>query len=594
MLDVVDLQQETGDPAEPLELPPPPPPEPPPVPPPPPLPPGQSPATAPAKPSGHKSTRGSPFTVTGTKPSITQEHAATFSWLIATAQTRYGPATLSECSSEVITTDCVGKHAKDLFSHVAASLGWREVDIASATADESRKRPVIFCVMQTSDLLKRWSQLGPRSWVSRYFGAPELCDKGNLARMMRSCQRLCPEGHFQFNPRTWVLPEQLEELRGVLEKSKSTYIVKPEDGSQGDGIFLVQGLHQLDIKLSAQSGAAVVQKYISKPLLLHGLKFDLRMYVCLAGGSSRAPPAAWLCREGLARFCTEAYEQPSKKNMHRCMGHLTNYSLNKRSSKFEHCGQSVEEVYNDANTASKRPLTVCLRQLCHEHLDFDIEAFYADAVGIAQKVLGIMAPTLTCHHRQHGSSDEMRCFQVLGFDVMLGHDFKAYLLEVNNSPSISIDEALPIEPDMGEEKLCRCMDMAEVHRHQTSLVDLEVKSAVMRETFQALLGIDTNGSVESENFMHIPVSNDSLWQLLARVEAFYYQAGGADVVLSLVLSPGTRRLQEPPRPSRALASDVLSGLCAAQVGMAICNNVTSEVRLCERQQFPARAWESSR
>ena len=57
--------------------------------------------------------------------------------------------------------------------------------------------------------------------------------------------------------------------------------MKPEDGSQGDGIFLVQGLHQLDIKLSAQSGAAVVQKYISKPLLLHGLKFDLRMLLGL-------------------------------------------------------------------------------------------------------------------------------------------------------------------------------------------------------------------------------------------------------------------------------------------------------------------------
>ena len=195
--------------------------------------------------------------------------------------TRYLPRFQRLCSSEVITTDCVGKHAKDLFSHVAASLGWREVDIASATADEAKKRPVIFCVMQTSDLLKRWSQLGPRSWVSRYFGTPELCDKGNLARMIRSCQCLCPEGHFQFNPRTWVLPEQLEELRSVLEKSKSTYIVKPEDGSQGDGIFLVQGLHQLDIKLSAQSGAAVVQKYISKPLLLHGLKFDLRMLLGL-------------------------------------------------------------------------------------------------------------------------------------------------------------------------------------------------------------------------------------------------------------------------------------------------------------------------
>ena len=181
---------------------------------------------------------------------------------------------------EVITTDCVGKHSKDLFSHVAAGLGWREVDVESATAEEARKRPVIFCVMQTMDLLKRWPQLSPQSWVSRYLGAPELCDKGNLARMVRSCQCLCGEDHFGFNPRTWVLPEQLDQLRNVLEKSKSTFIVKPEDGSQGDGIFLVQGLHQLDVKLSTQNAsAAVVQKYISKPLLLHGLKFDLRMFL---------------------------------------------------------------------------------------------------------------------------------------------------------------------------------------------------------------------------------------------------------------------------------------------------------------------------
>ena len=133
--------------------------------------------------------------------------------------------------------------------------------------------------MQTADLLKRWPQLGINSWVSRYMGAPELCDKGNLARMVRTCRCLCEDHYFHFNPRTWVLPEQLEELRAVLEKSKSTFIVKPEDGSQGDGIFLVQGLHQFDVKLSTQSAtAAVVQKYISKPLLLRGLKFDLRMH----------------------------------------------------------------------------------------------------------------------------------------------------------------------------------------------------------------------------------------------------------------------------------------------------------------------------
>ncbi len=34
--------------------------------------------------------------------------------------------------------------------------------------------------------------------------------------------------------------------------------------------------------------------------------------------------------------------------------------------KFEHCGQSIEEVFGDDNVSSKRPLTVCLRQLAQE------------------------------------------------------------------------------------------------------------------------------------------------------------------------------------------------------------------------------------
>ena len=37
-------------------------------------------------------------------------------------------------------------------------------------------------------------------------------------------------------PGVQVLPDQAEQLRETLAKSKKTYIVKPQDGSQGDGI----------------------------------------------------------------------------------------------------------------------------------------------------------------------------------------------------------------------------------------------------------------------------------------------------------------------------------------------------------------------
>jgi hypothetical protein len=74
-----------------------------------------------------------------------------------------------------------------------------------------------------------------------------------------------------------------------------------------------------------------VQEYLDRPLLVDYKKFDLRIYVLV---TSIDPLIAFIGEEAMVRFCTEDYQKPSKENMHKVLGHLTNFSLNKLSDKF--------------------------------------------------------------------------------------------------------------------------------------------------------------------------------------------------------------------------------------------------------------------
>lgn len=118
-----------------------------------------------------------------------------------------------------------------------------------------------------------------------------------------------------------------------------------------------------------------VQKYLKKPLLLSGFKFDFRVYVVVVGTD---PLEAFVCDEGLARFCTSKYKQPKRSNMGKAYMHLTNYSLNKNSDKYKHTskykqvdGKKVKEevdILSDTE-GSKRTLTALFNELERKKID---------------------------------------------------------------------------------------------------------------------------------------------------------------------------------------------------------------------------------
>jgi len=53
----------------------------------------------------------------------------------------------------------------------------------------------------------------------------------------------------------------------------------------------------------------VVQKYLNNPHVIENLKYDLRLYVLLAGVD---PMRIFLYNDGLARFATSEYEPVTK------------------------------------------------------------------------------------------------------------------------------------------------------------------------------------------------------------------------------------------------------------------------------------------
>lgn len=286
--------------------------------------------------------------------------------------------------------------------------------------------------------------------VSRFEGMRKVSKKVENFNRFKRMQRLFPD-HFDFCPPTWVLPADRAIFEVVLsrqtkKKKPNTYIIKPSEGSQGAGIYLAQhpsDLVQLDHVDDHKQWVA--QRYVDKPMLLDGHKFDLRLYVLIA---SVDPPRVYLCREGLVRLASEAYCKPAKENLQDVYKHLTNYSLNKTNENYVHT--TVEEFETDEGIpgvgGSKRLLSDVVPVL--EEKGVDVDKMWEQVIDMVAKTVLATLPSLCQAYRRNFPrqdpaacgllDDSYRCFQIMGFDVLLDKTGKPHLLEVNSKPAFSV------------------------------------------------------------------------------------------------------------------------------------------------------------
>ncbi|XP_039090611.1 tubulin polyglutamylase TTLL11 isoform X2 [Hyaena hyaena] len=303
--------------------------------------------------------------------------------------------------------------------------------------------------------------------VNKFPGMTEMVRKITLSRAVRIMQNLFPE-EYNFYPRSWILPDEFHlfvaQVRMVKDGDpswKPTFIVKPDGGCQGDGIYLIRDPSDIRLAGTLRSRPAVVQEYICKPLLIDKLKFDIRLYVLL---KSLDPLEIYIAKDGLSRFCTEPYQEPSPKNLHHIFMHLTNYSLNIHSGKFVHS--------DSTSTGSKRTFSSILCRLSSKGVD--IKKVWSDIISLVIKTVIALTPELKVFYQSDipAGRPGPTCFQILGFDILLMKNLKPILLEVNANPSMRIEHEQELSPGVFE--------------NVPSLVDEEVKVAVIRDTLRLM------------------------------------------------------------------------------------------------------------
>ncbi len=348
----------------------------------------------------------------------------------------------------------------------ALRLGWKLIDESSS--DKAKKSCNVLWV-DTSNVQNYLNSILPWQRINHFPGMVNIARKTRLAENLEMMKKEFEE-EYDFFPTTFVVPRDLASLKdffGVSGRSKHTFIVKPDGGCQGKGIFLTKSLEAIEEMKTTH----VAQRYIPNPLLIDGKKFDLRVYVLV---TSCDPLRIYLFRDGLVRLCTEDFIKPNSSNMDDMTMHLTNYSINKKSDRFE--GSDGDD------SGSKRSIKWFLSWLSGLKDKQTADGLWVSIGEICTKTMLSIAPTLLREYRttfgigslsfvedepsncnnpiEIQTEKEMsikelvtgsRCFAVLGFDIMVDSDIKAHLIEVNHLPSFATGS--PLDKDI-KSKVC--------------------------------------------------------------------------------------------------------------------------------------------
>jgi hypothetical protein len=230
--------------------------------------------------------------------------------------------------------------------------------------------------------------------------------------------------------------ELIQTINGINRTTNDLlFLLKPSEGSGGRGIRLLTS--SMLTKILANNISAKIyeyaQIYLPNPLLLESTnrrKFDFRVYALV---TSYSPvPMFWLHKDGFARLSTAPYKVPNENSIDDMVPHITNVHYQRDRPNYKTPLNQMDDCSQDTRSLQ------CMLVAIKKERGLSIQNMKTRLQNVVGKsLLGALIPLTN-----NRSTFCEQCYQLFGIDVLIKEDGHPYVVELNSSPSIELNNPL--------------------------------------------------------------------------------------------------------------------------------------------------------